>query len=261
MGVSFQCWCLSLFVACFLFESYCFTRWWVDVVVLRVKPIWEDYLIHFFENKWVVQPPPNYMIWPSSDCSDCRKSKLEAVFWIFGSKSFFDPKNHWTLPKEGFGCVFCRGLGSPNHQWLEIALFLGKHVLSHFKPMKKNLDSFFFVYLVFFFKDPIKSPYGEYVYLFHVKKNEGGFFGSWRTCWGWSVMGFSSHSQHVFLRNQKSGGIWSRCIWVEMPKGYHRCEGNVITESLHLSNEKNPGWLGYVGDYTTQLYRDYNKPL
>ncbi len=28
-----------------------------------------------------------------------------------------------------------------------------------------------------------------------------------------------------------------------------------------LSNEKNPGWLGYIGDYTTQLYRDYNKPL
>ena len=29
----------------------------------------------------------------------------------------------------------------------------------------------------------------------------------------------------------------------------------------HLSNEKNIGWLGYIGDYTTQLYRDYNKPL
>ena len=24
---------------------------------------------------------------------------------------------------------------------------------------------------------------------------------------------------------------------------------------------KKPGWLGYIGDYTTQLYRDYNKPL
>ena len=24
---------------------------------------------------------------------------------------------------------------------------------------------------------------------------------------------------------------------------------------------KNPGWLGYIGDYTTQAYRDYNKPL
>ena len=31
--------------------------------------------------------------------------------------------------------------------------------------------------------------------------------------------------------------------------------------SNHLSNEKNPGWLCYIGGYTTQLYRDYNKPL
>ena len=29
----------------------------------------------------------------------------------------------------------------------------------------------------------------------------------------------------------------------------------------HLNNEKNPGWLGYIEDYTTQVYRDYNKPL
>ena len=26
-----------------------------------------------------------------------------------------------------------------------------------------------------------------------------------------------------------------------------------------LSNEKNP--VGYIGDYTTQVYRDYDKPL
>ena len=30
---------------------------------------------------------------------------------------------------------------------------------------------------------------------------------------------------------------------------------------IHLSNEKNPGCLGCIGDYTTQLYGDYNKPL
>ena len=29
----------------------------------------------------------------------------------------------------------------------------------------------------------------------------------------------------------------------------------------HLSNEKKRGCLGYIGDFTTQLYRDYNKPL
>ncbi len=28
-----------------------------------------------------------------------------------------------------------------------------------------------------------------------------------------------------------------------------------------LSNEKNPGWLGFKGDYTTQLYRDFYKSL
>ena len=30
---------------------------------------------------------------------------------------------------------------------------------------------------------------------------------------------------------------------------------------FYMSHEKNPGWLGYIGDYTTQLYRDYNRPL
>ena len=30
---------------------------------------------------------------------------------------------------------------------------------------------------------------------------------------------------------------------------------------LHLSNEKNLGWLGYIGDYTIHLYGDYNKLL
>ena len=30
------------------------------------------------------------------------------------------------------------------------------------------------------------------------------------------------------------------------------------TDVEYMGNEKNRGWLGYVGDYTTQLYRDYN---
>ena len=29
----------------------------------------------------------------------------------------------------------------------------------------------------------------------------------------------------------------------------------------HVSNEKKTGCWGYIGDYTTQFYRDYNKPL
>ena len=28
-----------------------------------------------------------------------------------------------------------------------------------------------------------------------------------------------------------------------------------------LSSVENPGWLFDIGDYTTQLYGDYNKPL
>ena len=28
-----------------------------------------------------------------------------------------------------------------------------------------------------------------------------------------------------------------------------------------MSSVQNPGWLFYIEDYTTQLYRDYNKPL
>ncbi len=37
----------------------------------------------------------------------------------------------------------------------------------------------------------------------------------------------------------------------------------LISEHLpkQMSNETYPGWLGYIGDYTTQLYKDYNKPL
>ena len=30
---------------------------------------------------------------------------------------------------------------------------------------------------------------------------------------------------------------------------------------IYVSNEKNPGYLLYIVDYTTQLYRDFNKPL
>ena len=26
-----------------------------------------------------------------------------------------------------------------------------------------------------------------------------------------------------------------------------------------MSNEKNPGWLGYIRGYTAQVYRDFNK--
>ena len=30
---------------------------------------------------------------------------------------------------------------------------------------------------------------------------------------------------------------------------------------LKMSSVQNPGCWGYIGDYTTQLYGDYNKPI
>ena len=35
----------------------------------------------------------------------------------------------------------------------------------------------------------------------------------------------------------------------------------ILPNGNEVSNEKNLGWLGYIEDYTTQLNRDYNKPL
>ena len=37
--------------------------------------------------------------------------------------------------------------------------------------------------------------------------------------------------------------------------------GEFVRKVVQVSHEKNPGWLGYIRDYTTQLYRDYNKSL
>ena len=32
-------------------------------------------------------------------------------------------------------------------------------------------------------------------------------------------------------------------------------------KKTQMSSVENPGWLFDIGDYTTQLYGDYNKPL
>ena len=35
----------------------------------------------------------------------------------------------------------------------------------------------------------------------------------------------------------------------------------LVDANVDMSNETKPGWLGYIRDYTTQLYGDYNKPI
>ena len=29
-------------------------------------------------------------------------------------------------------------------------------------------------------------------------------------------------------------------------------------QKTHMSSVESPGWLGYIGDYTTQVFWDYN---
>ena len=40
-----------------------------------------------------------------------------------------------------------------------------------------------------------------------------------------------------------------------------RNTGSGGSYGCQVSNEKKTGYLGYIGDYTAQLYRDYNEPL
>ncbi len=67
---------------------------------------------------------------------------------------------------------------------------------------------------------------------------------------GWFRFDFPDFKQGWFLPTQKpwkSSGVY---LW------------QVRGLNLNLSNEKRaPGYLLYSGDYTTQFYRDYNKPL
>ena len=37
--------------------------------------------------------------------------------------------------------------------------------------------------------------------------------------------------------------------------------GGPGVDRIYMSNDKNLGWLFDIGDYTTQLYGDYNKPI
>ena len=40
-----------------------------------------------------------------------------------------------------------------------------------------------------------------------------------------------------------------------------KCKVHVPPIVVEMSSVENPGWLFDIGDYTTQLYGDYNKPL
>ena len=47
------------------------------------------------------------------------------------------------------------------------------------------------------------------------------------------------------------------------PAFYRKMSLLLLAGFSYLSSDQNPGWLGYIniGDYTTQLCRDYNKAI
>ena len=47
-----------------------------------------------------------------------------------------------------------------------------------------------------------------------------------------------------------------------LPPEFHREPKFLQAESMNQCEPRRKGpWLGYIGDYTTQLYGDYNGPL
>ena len=56
------------------------------------------------------------------------------------------------------------------------------------------------------------------------------------------------------------GGGWLTSHETKAPRSEVPQEFLNVGDESQLSNEKNPGWLGYIRDYTTQLDRDYNEP-
>ena len=95
-------------------------------------------LHHFSNSKLPASSRPSASLWLSLLTVG---SRLHGMLWVMHPRllhrlnrrlvclTFFClriyPKFQWTLQKKGVLDVNSRGLGSPNHQWLEIPWFLG----------------------------------------------------------------------------------------------------------------------------------------
>ena len=71
-----------------------------------------------------------------------------------------------------------------------------------------------------------------------------------------------SHLVRLHFLFRTTWWLWGGCLGKSRSRsrtGQRRpCFGK---NHYQMSSEKTPGYLGYIGDYTTQVYRDYNKPL
>ena len=68
--------------------------------------------------------------------------------------------------------------------------------------------------------------------------------------------------KHSWLENGPGLKMYFLLKVGDIPASYVSLpEGNNFWLRGSPEQWKNPGWLGHIGDYTTQLYWDYNKPL
>ena len=71
--------------------------------------------------------------------------------------------------------------------------------------------------------------------------------------------------KHIMHGLTNADSIIIMCSYIAFPETRIHvwpCVANILFHScMQLSHEKNPGRLGYIEDYTTQLYRDYSKPV
>ena len=86
-------------------------------------------------------------------------------------------------------------------------------------------------------------------------------FLDWEGC---EVLGLRTHHwSNVACRPRSSGFQRNAAAWRKGSRTFVMRSGEATFEIFWKRNEQwtKPGCLGYIGDYTTQLYRDYNKPL
>ncbi len=99
--------------------------------------------------------------------------------------------------------------------------------------------------------------------LFHLLPIQYGSGFSWKALHDWNIHK-KIHDNHFPCKN-----CWLQIIFCCLKSWFGEGRGESRFPTLDtmkkiifsVGSEKNPGCLRYIGDYTIQLYGDYNKPL
>ena len=85
------------------------------------------------------------------------------------------------------------------------------------------------------------------------EENPGCFF----VCRRWGILKWIVHDRNSRF-NQVTSRYIIRFAYLDFSLRLAKCWSQ---DTNPPEQWKNPGWLGYEGDYTIQLYRDYKKPI